>query len=250
MAAALSAALATDGLWLLLTGVVLAGLVRGFSGFGTAMVYVPFAAQVLPPVWVLVTMVVIDVFGPIPAIPRALRDGHRRDVLRLGAGALLGVPLGVLVLTSLPSEAFRYAVSAVTGILLVFLVSGLRYRGPVPAPLIYGTGAIGGLLGGSVGVAGPPVILLYMARPLPVATIRANIMLYLILGDLLMFAVFGVRGLLDWQPVLLGAGLMLPYLASLWIGARIFDSSRETVYRWVAYAIIAGSALNGLPVWD
>ena len=34
------------------------------------------------------------------------------------------------------------------------------------------------------------------------------------------------------------------------LGTAIFDPDRETVYRWVAYAIIAGSALSGLPVWD
>ncbi|MEL7116914.1 MAG: sulfite exporter TauE/SafE family protein, partial [Pseudomonadota bacterium] len=73
-------ALAAEGLWLLAIGALLAGLVRGFSGFGTAMVYLPFAAEVFPPVWVLITLLVIDGLGPIPAVPRALRDGQPRDV--------------------------------------------------------------------------------------------------------------------------------------------------------------------------
>lgn len=248
--ALLSQALAIEGFWFLVAGAVLAGLVRGFSGFGTAMIYLPFAGQVLPSVWALVTLVVMDLIGPALAAPRALRDGHPRDVARLGAGALIGVPLGVLILTSLTPEPFRYAVSAVTLVLLACLVGGLRYTGPVAKPLIYATGGIAGLFGGAVGLPGPPVILLYMARPLPVAAIRANTLLFLLLADVLMLAVFAANGLLALQPLVLGGALALPFLLAVMVGTAIFDPGREAVYRWVAYAVIAGSALSGLPVWD
>lgn len=248
--AALSQALATEGLWLLALGVALAGIVRGFSGFGTAMVYLPIAAQVLPPVWVLVTLLVIDVIGPLPAIPRALRDGHPRDVMRLGAGALIGVPLGVAVLLLLAPEIFRYAVSILTGVLLALLISGFRYHGQVGKPLIYGTGAIAGVLGGAVGLPGPPVILLYMTRPLPAAVVRANAMLFLILTDILLWGVFAANGLLEWTPILLGLVLVPVYLGAVAIGSALFDPARERLYRAVAYTIIAASALSGLPIWD
>ena len=46
----LSEALALPGLWLLILGALVAGIVRGFSGFGTAMIYLPIAAQVMPPI--------------------------------------------------------------------------------------------------------------------------------------------------------------------------------------------------------
>ncbi len=250
LAATLGEALIERGYWLLILGVVLAGLVRGFTGFGTAMVYLPFAGQVLPPVWVLVTLIVFDIVGPLPAARKAWADSHPADLKRLAIGALAGVPIGGLVLTALAPEIFRYAVSALTILLLVLLVSGLRYRGAVTPPLVYGTGGIGGFFGGAVGLPGPPVILLYMARPLPVAAIRANILLYLILADIILLGVFAARGLLDWAPLALGAFLILPYLIAVQVGTAIFDPERETVYRWTAYAIIAGSALSGLPLWD
>lgn len=246
----MGAALATEGLWLLAFGAVLAGLVRGFSGFGTAMVFMPFAAQVLPPVWVLVTMMIMDLIGPIPAIPRALRDGDPGDVLRLGAGALVGVPIGLVVLLAMEPEIFRYAVTGVTMVLLGLLVTGLRYHGAVGRPMLFGTGGLAGLLSGAVGLGGPPVIMLYMMRPLSPAVIRANTMLFLVLIDVLALSLFGLRGLLAATPLVLGAVLTPAYLGALWLGSAIFDPARETVYRWVAYAIIAGSALSGLPVWD
>ena len=85
MAEAFSAALALEGLWLLVLGVILAGAVRGFAGFGTGMIYMPIASQVLPPVWALVTMICLDLLGPLPAVPRALR-GPATSVKRRNIG--------------------------------------------------------------------------------------------------------------------------------------------------------------------
>ena len=214
------------------------------------MVFMPFAAQILPPVWVLATMMIMDLFGPIPALPRALRDGDPGDVLRLGAGALVGLPFGLVVLFSMQPEVFRYAVTGVTALLLVLLISGVRYRGHVGKPMLYGTGGLAGLFSGAVGLGGPPVIMLYMMRPLPPAVIRANTMLFLVLIDIMALSIFAYRGLLVATPLLLSAILTPAYLGAVWLGSAVFDPGRETVYRWVAYIIIAGSALSGLPVWD
>ena len=106
----LADAIATEGFWLLVLAAILAGLVRGFTGFGTAMVYLPVAGQVLDPVSAVVTLVVIDFIGPLPAVPGAWRDAHRRDVMRLAVGALAGMPLGLMVLLVLSPDHFRAVV--------------------------------------------------------------------------------------------------------------------------------------------
>ena len=45
-------------------GALVAGVVRGFAGFGTAMIYLPVAAQVLSPFAALTTPVVKDLIAP------------------------------------------------------------------------------------------------------------------------------------------------------------------------------------------
>jgi uncharacterized protein len=247
---AFAGALATEGLWLLAAGAFLAGIVRGFTGFGTAMVYLPVAAQVLGPFQALTTLIIMDLVAPLIHVRRALRDGHPGDVLRLAAGALFALPLGVLVLSLVAPEVFRYAVSITALTMLVLLVSGVRYRGAMTRPLIFGTGALGGFLGGSVGLPGPPVIMLYMASALPASAIRANMMVYLILADAIMIVVLYWNGFLVWSAVALGGLMILPYISGNWIGGRLFRPEAELAYRLVAYGIIAGSALLGLPVWD
>lgn len=250
MSEALASAFATDGLWFLGVGAFLAGIVRGFTGFGTAMVYLPVAAQVLTPFEALTTLLVKDLTGPLIHVPRAFRDGHPADVVRLGLGALIGLPFGVWVLAQVPPEVFRWAVSLVALTMLVLLIGGVRYRGRITPPLVFVTGAAGGFLAGSVGLPGPPIILLYMASTLPITAIRANNMLYLILADILLLAVLWWNGYLVVTALMLGVLMILPYTLGNWVGAHLFRPEAERFYRWAAYLIIAGSALMGLPLWD
>src|SRR6056297_1412897 len=82
----LAPALAVPGLGWLAVVALLAGVVRGFSGFGTAMVYMPVAGQMLSPVAALVSLVIMDAIGPLAQVPRALRQVERGDLLRLCGG--------------------------------------------------------------------------------------------------------------------------------------------------------------------
>ena len=235
---------------LVLIAVVLAGLVRGFSGFGTAMIYLPLAGIVLDPFILITAMVVMDLIGPLPNVPRAVRDGDMGQVGLLAAGMLIGLPFGVAILTVIDAETFRWLVSLLIFTLLVVLISGARYRGPSDRRAVMGAGFLGGLAGGAVGLAGPPVIMFYMASDLVVAKLRANILLILVLTDVALLVAYGFSGKLLISGMVLGAVIAGPYLLANIIGARAFDPAREGMYRGAAYAIIAVSALLGLPLFS
>ncbi len=247
---ALAQVFASDGIWFLILGVFAAGLVRGFSGFGTGMVYLPIAAHFLSPFEALTTLIIMDLVGPWPNVPRALREGHPRDVLRLAAGVLVALPFGVWLLSLIQPDAFRYGVSGLSLILLILLVAGFRYRGVLRRWMIYATGALGGFMAGLVGLPGPPVIMLYMASPHPARVIRANTMLYLMLCDFIMIGVLYLNGYLVGTAVVTGLVLAVPYLLANVIGGWLFRPELDKVYRMVAYGVIALSAARGLPIFD
>ncbi|MEL6585609.1 MAG: sulfite exporter TauE/SafE family protein [Pseudomonadota bacterium] len=228
---------------------ILAGIVRGFAGFGTALIYVPLASLVLPPLWLLVTLTVMDLVGPLPNVPRALRDGRLRDVALLAGAAVVTVVLGLALLSRLDPVAFRWGVAILCLGTVALMMTGWRWRGRLSSPMLCGIGAVSGFLGGLSGLAGPPVLLTYVASPYPARTIRATILLYLVAWDLLFGAVLFAQGQLDSGAVLLGAALILPYMAANVLGARLFDPAKEGQYRAVAYVIITGAALMSVPLW-
>ncbi len=227
---------------------MLAGLVRGFAGFGTALLYVPLASLALPPLWVLVTLTVMDLIGPLPNLPRAWRDGRPRQVAALAAVAALTLLPGLWLLDRLPAAGFRWTVGLLCLATVALMISGWRWSGRMSPGVIATAGGLSGFLGGISGLAGPPVILTYMAAPLPAAVIRANLMMYLVAWDALFGAVLLATGRLALEPVLIGAGLVPLYLLANWVGGRIFTTGHggERLYRGVAYALIAGAALLAL----
>ncbi|MEL6700835.1 MAG: TSUP family transporter, partial [Pseudomonadota bacterium] len=91
----------------------LAGLVRGFSGFGTAMIFLPVAGRVLGPFEAIVALIVMDIIGPIPLIPRAWRDADKRALGWLVGAMCLTLPIGLAVLSVAPEVLFRWLVSLV-----------------------------------------------------------------------------------------------------------------------------------------
>ena len=247
---AVEAALATPGLGWLLIATVLAGLVRGFTGFGTALVFVPMAATVIPPIWVITVYVVMDFIGPLPNLPRAFRDGSPRELLRLCGGMVVGLPLGRWVLARVPVDGCQWTVALRVMALLALLIGGWRYRGPRGGAVPVATGGLSGFLGGSTGMSGPPVILFYMASDLPAATIRGNFMIYFVASNIMMMLTLWLMGHLAATAVMLGLIMTPPFMLANIAGAAMFRPEGETLYRRVAYLLIALAALAGLPVWQ
>ncbi len=237
-----------DLIWLL-ASVTVGGLVRGFAGFGSAMIIMPVATSVLPPVQAVIFLAATELLGPLPNLPDAIRTGGRRDVGLLMLGVVFAMPLGLWSLSYISPEEFGWIVSGIVLLLLVLLMTGWRYSGPLGAKLTVATGAVGGFMTGFAGIAGPPVIMLYMASKLPIAMIRANFLLYLLGIDLVLFAMLWVSDLLVWTVVGLGLLMGIPNLIANAIGARFFDPSAERLFRSVAYIVIAASAIVGLPLW-
>lgn len=243
----LTQALAVEGLvWVALAAFV-AGIVRGFAGFGTAMIYLPVAAQFMPPLWAIVTLAGLDILAPAVHIPGALRSGHRRDVFRLMTGVVVLLPVGLWLLDRTEPETYRYLVSFLSLGMLLVLLTGFRYRGVVTPPMVYGIGGAGGLLGGAAGLPGPPVILFYMASPHGPAVIRANTTAYLFFYDILLVVVLLCLSRFELTPFVLGILLSAPAMAGNLLGGWLFNPDYEKLYRIVAYFIIAAAALSGLP---
>ena len=249
MSEAITAAIATSGLWFIAIGALLSGIVRGFSGFGTAMIYLPFAAQVVSPLWAIITLMMMDILGPLPLVRPAWRIARKRELFWLLVGAALLLPVGLSLLSTLSPETYRYIVSGVALFLVICLVFGLRYTGRVWSPVTFAVGGLCGFSGGLGGIPGPPAILYYMASSKPVSVVRANLLMFLFVSDFLFLGVVGIRGDLALTPIFIGLIMAIPNAIGNLIGAAVFNPDKAGLYRGVAYAIVAAAAIMGLPFW-
>jgi len=249
MTAILSDLAALPGLWVLCAAMLVAGLVRGFTGFGTAMIFVPVAGRYLAPEQVIAVMALTGLASAGALVPRAWREGERAEVGRLALAACLTVPVGMALIPLVPNLAIRWIAISIAAITLIALVAGWRYQHAPGSKGLLGIGAGAGLMGGLAGLTGPLVILFYLAGTAPSRTVRANTILFLAALDVVLVANLAMRGEITAPILVLAACLGVPYLLATALGQAAFRPGREGLYRNVAYAVIGVAILTGLPLW-
>jgi uncharacterized membrane protein YfcA len=245
-----AASLATGDVAALALAVLFAGLVYGFAGFGSALIFLPVAtAFVAPPV--AVGAFAVGALGSVVAVlPRAWAACDRRATLYMVLVSVLTLPLGLLVLRLADPTPLRWGVLAVATVTLVALLTGWRYRG---SPTRLARGAVAGatgFVGGATGLNGPVIVLFNLAGSDPVKRVRANNIVFLTLNSMLLLPFMAVQGMLPWPTLLLGLVLLVPYGIGAVAGQAFFVPRWEPRYRAAAYAIIAAAILVGLPVWS
>jgi uncharacterized membrane protein YfcA len=236
-----------NGLLYVALAALTAGIVRGFSGFGTAMIFLPVAGKYFEPVTAIIILTIMDLCGPALIVPRALRDAYKPDLFRLIGGMILTLPIALYFLLNMETELFRYIVSILALILVFVLATGWRFEGQLHGGALIGLGGIAGVSGGIAGVPGPPVILFYMASTHPVKVIRANNLLFLFGFDIFALFFLSIASALNIYAVVLGLVLAIPMGLGNVIGAVLFNPDQEKLYRKIAFFIITMSALTGLP---
>lgn len=228
--------------------VLLAGVVRGFSGFGSAMVMVPVLAVLYGPVRAVPLGLLLELAVSLPLLPPAARLVDWRNISVLLMAACATVPLGVWVLHNLDPLIMRLVLSAIVISGVVLLGSGWRYRGRPGFGPTLATGLIGGTMNGMAGMAGPPVVFFYLAGANGAAVSRASFIVFFALLDLFALGVFAVADSYDRDGLILAAVLSVPFVIGGLIGARLFGKASERFYRIVALVILACIAVGTLLV--
>jgi uncharacterized membrane protein YfcA len=164
----------------------ISGLVRGFSGFGSALIYMPLIAAVYDPRIAAVTLLLVDFTCSTPFVIGQLRRCTWSEVTPISIAMVVTVPLGTWLLVVLDPIVLRWAISILVLSLVVVLISGWRYRGPSTLPITTGVGFIAGIGAGAAQIAGPPVILYWMSRGNNAATLRANLMVFFLICSLVL----------------------------------------------------------------
>jgi uncharacterized membrane protein YfcA len=225
---------------------VIAGTVRGFAGFGAAMLMTPvFSALYGPEIGVSLCLM-LEIVVALPLLPRAVAHVDWRRIGLLLVAAAIGVPVGNFTLTQVAPQPMRWAISAIVLAAVALLGSGWRYHGkPRPGATLV-AGVISGFLNGLAGMAGPPIAFYYLAGKESVERVRANLTTYFVFVDLAAMSAFVVRDLVQWDTGLLGLCLAPAVIAGGMLGERLFPLASEGFYRRLALVLLVAVAIGAL----
>jgi uncharacterized membrane protein YfcA len=226
-----------------------AGLARGFSGFGAALIFMPAASALVTPAVAAPVLLLADGVLSMGFLPRAWAMARRKDVALMAAGAAAGVPLGTFVLNHADPLALRWAIAGLAFAMLVLLASGWRYQGAPRPGVTTLVGCVSGLFGGLAQLSGPPVVAYWLSGKETPATVRASIILFF--GATTLFAVISylAAGIFTERSLWLAALVAPAYAAGLFAGSRAFGLATPKTFRRLSLLLIALSVVTSLPLW-
>ncbi len=222
----------TWGLWGVASVVVaIAGVVRGFSGFGAGLVMVPALSLILGPAAAVPLIVLLEAIAAAQLVPSAVARARWRAIAPLAIAATLAIPLGGTVLARVDPVLLRRGISAVVLVFVAVLWTGWRYRRTPTWPVATATGATSGLLTGAAGVGGPPVILFFLSGPHDAPSTRSSLIVYFAVTQWVALATFAIYGLLG-RTTLTRALFLAPiFMIAAWFGTRLFGKVDEARFR-------------------
>jgi uncharacterized protein len=216
----------------------IAGMVRGFAGFGAAMLMTPVFSALYGPAVGVALCLLLEIAVALPLVPKVWRLVDWRRIGLLLLAAAVGVPFGNLILTQVEPEPMRWAISAIVLGAVLLLASGWRFSGKPNAATT--------LAAGASGMAGPPIAFYYLAGKDTAAQVRANLTTYFVFVDLLAIAVFASRDLIGWSTGVHGLVLAPAVILGGLIGERLFPLASEAFYRRLALGLLVGVAIGSL----
>lgn len=227
-----------------------AGFVRGFSGFGAAMIFMPVATSVMVPSTAAAAFLFVDGIVALPLVVRAFRICNWSTVLPAVLGSIVFVQLGAWLLATSDVLILRWAIFIIVTGLLLLLVSGWRYQSKPTKPVSFGVGAVAGILGGVSQVGGPPVVAFWLSSAREPAIVRANLIVFFALASVGTFVAYTLNGFFTLEVLHLLVMAIPVYALAIFLGSNGFKKADPGLYRKLAYGLIALAALSSMPALD
>lgn len=221
-----------------------AGLLRGFSGFGSSLLLVPALALVIGPVAAVAVGTLLESLATAMLVPSSVAHANRRRLLTMSPAACVAIPLGHFALLKLDPAVSNLAISAA-----VVFMSGMVWRGmPLRLPGgqrgDVGIGLVSGFLTGFGSIGGPPMVLYVLAGAGSSLQKRADLIVVAGIAQAAAFVSMVVFGLLTVSGAG-GAAVLAPmFLGGGFLGSRLFRRASERTYQRVALgALFAAAAI-------
>jgi uncharacterized membrane protein YfcA len=204
---------------------LLGGFVKGTVGFAVGLVVVGGLVQVFPAKDIAIILSVPFLLSNIIVLKQeGIPYQFVRSQLPFITAVFVGVIVGVVLLRIISSQILYLLLASY---IAVFLATSQRelVAYAEKTGLSIGNGLFGGLLGGVIGVPGPPVIIhTYVQVSKRETGFVAGVSSLFLITHLLRIGVLASDGLVEIRGILIGIALIIPIWVGIVLGTRFRDS--------------------------
>ena len=204
--------------------ILFAAIIRGFSGFGLALVSVPLLSMIMPPMSFVPLIFGMQIIAVFSGLKRTLQDVQWDQIIPLVPGGFLGTWVGLLLLYRINPEILGIIIAIAVVLVAVSLLRGLRFSRHFSKLETAIIGLLAGLLNGAASLPGPPVILAQLVMPNTNKMVRSNLIIFFTILSLLGLASIVAGGKLNETHVYLIATSAPFLLFGTWLGERLFHN--------------------------
>ncbi len=219
-------------------------VVFGITGFGAALLTVPFATHFVPLPFALALFVLMDLANAFRIGFENPRHAVKGEWTRLVPTILVGTVAGVTLLVNLPRQAATLSLGVFVFLFALYSLFSRAQSRTVSTRWAYLAGFAGGITSTLFGAGGPPYAMYLSHRGLAKEQYRATMGFATLTSISLRTIAFLATGILLDPKVWAYAVAIVPAgLAGLWAAGHLFRRiSRETLLRAVALMLLASGA--------
>ena len=232
--------------WIVALICLLAGIVRGFSGFALSALVMASAALIIPPVELIPVCWWLELCAGFMMIRSGWKEADRRLAITLVVGSSLGLPLG-LYLTTHVAVALSQAIALGCIASLAALLLGKIKLDFLANPKGHlGVGICAGIATGLASVGGMVVALFVLVSNVPARQMRATLVVFLLLSQALTLIILIAFDVMDERAALRGVIFAIPATLGVYLGKKFFISKLEPFYRPSCLILLISLTLLGL----
>ena len=221
-----------------LVGIAAGGFLRGFLGFGAALLIVPVLSLVMAPVEAIAILVLIELPNIVYLIPRSMRECELKTVAPMMCGLIIAVPLGTTLLVFVDPVKMKFVISIVLLGAIALLASGWRIKGKISRVTTFTAGAIGGGLQGAAGMGGPPLVTTLLSIEDDANTTRSNIIIALSTNSLMNAIAMLAYGKISFDLLQFSIVAAVLYVGATMFGAKFFRENGNEHFRKAALGLL------------
>ena len=224
---------------IVLCGVFAAAVLRGFTGFGFGLAAVPLLSLALPPAQVVPFVVVLQVIVGSSGLRGAWHHTDWRAIRGLAPGVLIGIPLGLVILTAFRANTVRLAIGLIIAASVVMLWRGVRLAPHPSRILTMAVGLLSGVISGLASMGGPPVVVYLLALGHGATAVRASSIVYFMISGTTSLVAMSWRGLIDREVLMWVAAAVPASYGGNWVGTWAFHRAKPHHHRITALVVLS-----------
>ena len=227
-----------------------AGIARGYSGFGLSAVAITAGSLFMEPVKIVPILYILEIVASIHMLRSVIKDVDKMLLIYGLLGCAVGMPIGQELLLYLPGSSTKIALYSIVVISTLFLHSGQTIPLTINRTFCLGIGLIIGVGSGLAAIGGVAAIIILLAVNYDVIKARATMVIIFFAMYVYGMIVGSMNGIVTIVSLKLSVLFLIPLIAGLILGQKSFLVTTKEQFLKFLLAFLTAISVVGLGrVW-